>query len=409
MAKERMFNKGKFTFIGEPIFGRDNVVTTAKLSPTSDWSRTRLNFGVKVGNNTQFLSTEYIHSEKVKTVKLFDQEGKGFDVKLEDTANPIHLDKVADYSKITVNLEIDQEIKKQYYSLLFRRRNHENKAEKTDEDIQKIKEYTEQIKQFSENVVQFVHMKDFINFINASQEVIKGNKIKVTGDVKSNYYKGKNRLQFIPSLVEFVGAEVNEELTVHLDVFFDRDSIDDDAKEKKMYINGYVGERIKKADKLIPTQVIFDYSKANLEDENQNALVEFVKGFFEAKNKKVFYKLPVICQVINGAEVVEFDESQLTKTQKTAIALGLNKLEDFRPKGNIFGERINFIRLLQPDLKQATEGAIESIDVDDLVNYLLADDSDKKLDDVKNEDKAEDKKEEKEQSKEDLMKSLFGV
>lgn len=407
MAKERMFDRGKFVFIGEPVFGRDNVVTTAKLNSKSEWSRTRLNFGVKVGNNTQFLSTEYIHSDKVKTVKLFDKEGNSFDVKLDDTANPIHLDKVGDFSKITVNLETDQEVKKQYYSLLFRRRNHENKVDKTTEDEDKIKEYTEQLKEFSNNVTQFVHIKDFIKFISSSQDTIKGNKVKVTGDVKSNYYNGKNRLQFIPSTVEFVSADTREELTVHLDIFFDKDSIDDDKKENKMYINGYVGEKVKKADKLIPTQVIFDYSKANLEDEKQSALVKFVKGFFEVKNKKLLYKLPVICQVINGAEVVEFDESQLTKTQKTAIALGLNTLEDFKPKGNIFGERINFIRLIQPNLKQATEGAVESIEVEDLYNYLLEDDSDKSIDDVKNNDKEEDKKEE--QSNDDLMKALFGV
>ncbi|MBS5307680.1 hypothetical protein [Clostridium sp.] len=407
MAKERMFDRGRFVFIGEPVFGRDNVVTTAKLNSKSEWSRTRLNFGVKVGNNTQFLNTEYIHSDKIKTVKLFDKEGNGFEVKLDDTANPMHLDKVGDFSKITVNLETDKEVKKQYYSLLFRRRNHEIKADKTTEDEDKIKEYTEQLKEFSSNVVQFVHIKDFIKFINSNQEVIKGNKIKVTGDVKSNYYNGKNRLQFIPSSVEFAPEDSKEELTVHLDIFFDRDSIDDDKKEKKMYINGYIGERIKKADKLIPTQIIFDYSKANLEDENQNNLVEFVKGFFNVKNKKVLHRLPVICQVINGAEVVEFDESHLTKTQKTAIALGLNTLEDFKPKGNVFGDRINFIRLLQPDLKVATDGAIESIDVEDLYNYLLEDDSDKSIEDVKNNDNEESKKEE--QSNDDLMKALFGV
>lgn len=407
MAKERMFDRGRFVFIGEPVFGRDNVVTTAKLNSKSEWSRTRLNFGVKVGNNTQFLNTEYIHSDKIKTVKLFDKEGNGFEVKLDDTANPMHLDKVGDFSKITVNLETDKEVKKQYYSLLFRRRNHEIKADKTTEDEDKIKEYTEQLKEFSSNVVQFVHIKDFIKFINSNQEVIKGNKIKVTGDVKSNYYNGKNRLQFIPSSVEFAPEDSKEELTVHLDIFFDRDSIDDDKKEKKMYINGYVGERIKKADKLIPTQIIFDYSKANLEDENQNNLVEFVKGFFNVKNKKVLHRLPVICQVINGAEVVEFDESHLTKTQKTAIALGLNTLEDFKPKGNVFGDRINFIRLLRPDLKVATDGAVESIDVEDLYNYLLEDDSDKSIEDVKNNDNEESKKEE--QSNDDLMKALFGV
>ena len=410
MAKERMFNDGKFVFVGEPVFGKDNVVTIAKLNAQSEWSRTRLNFGVKAGNNTQFLSTEYLHSDKVKTVKLFDKEGNGFDVKLDETSKESLLEKVADFSKITVNLELDQEVKNQYYSLIFRRRNHEMKDEPTQEDLDKIKEYTEQLKEFSNNVNQFVHMKDFIKFINANQEIIKGHKIKVTGNVRSNYYNGKNRLQFIPKTVEFAKEDAREELTVNLDIFFDRDSIDDDKKEKKMYINGYVGERIKKSDKLIPTQIIFDYTKADLENEQQKGLVEFVKGFFNVKGKKTLYKLPVECQVINGAEVVEFDESHLTDTQRTGIALGLYKLEQFKPKGNLYGDRVNFIRLIKPDLSIAKDGAIESIDIDDLPNYMLADDSDKTIDEIKKEDK-EDKVEESKQedNADDMMKMLFGA
>ena len=406
MAKERMFDRGRFVFVGEAIFGRDNVVTTAKLNSTSEWSRTRLNFGVKAGNNTQFLTTEYIHSDKVKKVKLFDKEGKDFEVDLSETTSPSLLDRVADYSKITVNLEKDQEVKKQYYSLIFKIRNHENKEEQTEEDTKKIAEYKEQLKEFSSNVHQFIHIKDFINFMDKNKEIIKGNKVKVTGDIKSNYYNNKNRLQFIPTLIEFAKEDVKEELMAHLDIFFEKDSIDVDKKEQKMYIDGYIGERIKKADKLIPTQIIFDYSKVNLEDDKQRGLVDYVKEFFEVKSRKSLYRLPVECQIVNGAEVLEFDESQLTDKQKTSIALGLYKLEDFKPKGNIYGEKINFIRLIKPDVKIAKEGAIESIGLDDLADYLLADDSDKTIDEVKNETESTSETEE---TTDELMKSLFGV
>ena len=411
MAKnEKMYNKGRFVFVGDPIFGRDNVVTTAKLNATSEWNKTRLNFGVKVGNNSQFLTTEYLHSDKVNKIKLFDKEGKEFEVPLNETNNPELLNRV--YTKITVNLETDQEVKKQYNSLVFKKRNHEIKQEQTEDDIQKIKEYTEQLEEFSSNVANFIHMKDFINFINASQEVIKGHKIKVTGEVKSNFYNNTNHLQFIPKNVEFVlGDDVKEELTVYMDIFFDKDAIDDDKKEKKMFVNGYVGETVRKADKLFPTQVIFDYSKADLENEKQKALVDFVKGFFEVKNKKVLHRLPVICQVINGAEVVEFDESQLTDKQKTAIALGLATLDQYKPKGSIFGERVSFIKVIQPDLKLSPEGVIESIDLDELVNYLPSDDSDKKVEDMKKEDKKETKEEEKKDNEidqNDMMRALFG-
>lgn len=406
---EKFFNRARFVFTGAPIFGKESI-DTRKLSDTSEWSRTRLNFGVKANNDTQFLNAEFMHSDKVKKVKLFSKDNESFEVNLCDTDNKDVLDKVADFSKITVDLETDKEVKDNYYSLLFKIRNHEIKEEMTEEDIKKVAEYKEQIKEFSANIKQFAHMKDVIDYISVNKETISKHKIKVTGDIKVNYYNGKSRLNFVPKNFKLLVGdnidEIKEELMVYMDIFFDRDSIDDDKKENKVYINGYVGEVVKKADKLFPTQVIFDYSRADLENEQQKALVEFLKSFFEVKSKKVLYRLPVICSIVNGAEVVEFDESQLTDKQRTAIALGLAKLEDYKPKGNIFGERINFIKVTQPDLKLSPEGTMESIDLDELVDYLPSDDSDKKLDDVKEEKKEEKKEEEVNQS--DMMRMLFG-
>lgn len=407
MAKENLFRRGTFKFIGEPVFGRDNVVTTAKLSPKSDWSRTRLNFGVKRANDTQFLQTEYIHSDKVNKTKLFDKDGNGFDVAWSDTNKPSTLDRIADYTKIIVNLETDQEVKKEYYSLIFKIRNHEMKEEQTQDDLDKIKEYTEQLKEFSGNVHKFAHMKDVIKFINDNQDKIKGHKVRVTGDAKSNYYKEKNNIQYIPSNIELVSNDVESELTVNLDIFFSKDSIIDDEKMKQMAIDGYIGERIKRADRLVPTQLIFDYSKADLEDENQANVVDFVKRFFDVKSKTSLYKLPVICSVVNGAEIVEFDESTLTEDQKMAIMLGMNKLEDFKPKGNIFGNRVSFIKVVKPDLKVSPNGAVETVvTLDTLSEYLLSDDSDVSIKDVK-ESKTQNPEDKDKMSADDLMKSLF--
>lgn len=405
MGKEQLFRRGTFKFVGDVVFGRDNVVTTAKLNSKSEWNRTRLNFGVKKDNDTQFLTTEYIHSERFTKTRLYDKDGNEFDVSWTDTNKQNTLDKIADYSKIIVNLETDQDIKKEYYSLIFKIRNHENKKEKSQDDLDKIKEYTEQLKEFSNNVHKFAHMKDVIEFINSNQEVIKKYKVKVTGNTKSNYYNDKNNLQYIPNNIELVANDVDSELTVSLDIFFSKDEIIDNEEEKVVYINGYIGEKIKKADKLIPIQLRFDYSKADLTNESQLQLVEFVKKFFNVEGESSLYKLPVICSVVNGAEIVEFDESTLTDDQKMAIMLGMNKIEDFKPKGSIFGNRINYIKVIRPDLKVSPEGATESIELDNLLDYLLADDSDISIKDVKGDNKEETKENE---STDELMAKLFG-
>ena len=57
------------------------------------------------------------------------------------------------------------------------------------------------------------------------------------------------------------------------------------------------------------------------------------------KDKEVV-SLPVRCEYINGSEEIPFDESCLTENQKEMIEFGLKTLDDFKPKGSIFGQRI---------------------------------------------------------------------
>ena len=138
-------------------------------------------------------------------------------------------------------------------------------------------------------------------------------------------------------------------------------------------------------------------------------LLDYMKGIFKITNKKEVHKIGLELNVLNGAETVEFNEDCLTDQQKMEIALGLSKLEDFKPRGNVYGNRIQELRVFKPDSKAYPDGSIEVFSVDELDTYLTYDDSDVKMSDVK---KDEPKEEIKEESKatnptEELMKSLF--
>ena len=67
-----LFNGSKFSFIGTLGFG-DTPLTTKQMG-SSDWSKTKLGVSVRNGSNSQFLSMEYIHSDKVKTTKIITKE-----------------------------------------------------------------------------------------------------------------------------------------------------------------------------------------------------------------------------------------------------------------------------------------------------------------------------------------------
>ncbi|MHB9924650.1 hypothetical protein [Clostridium botulinum] len=404
----KLFNYSKFDFIGEIITGKE-IVSTNKLSDTSKWSRTRLNMGIKDDSNAQFLNAEYIHCDDVKTCKILGQGGEMFTVNLEDTSKQENIDKASNITKIIIDLETDFELKKEYTKLIFKRLNHEMKKEedKIEEDIQKIKEYTEQIKQLAKNRIEFCHMKDAIDFLNKAMPVIKDQKIRVTGNVKSNYYKGKNRLQYIPSFIEIVPKETKNQLKMFVDFFYEKDGIDDDNKLKQMIVNGYIGERIKRKDTLFPLSVVLDYTKVNEEIPEQATLLEYMKGLFKIDDKKMVHKIGLEINIINGAEKKEFNEDCLTDMQKLSIKVGKSTIDDFRPKGDIYGDRIELLKVCDGDLAKYPDGSIEAFSVKDIPDYLALDDSDKKISDVKKEE-IEEKTDNKDNEKEDMMAKLFG-
>lgn len=407
----KLFNYSKFDFIGEVITGKEPV-TTNKLSDTSKWSRTRLNMGIKDDANAQFLNAEYIHSDDVKTCKILGNDGEMFTINLEDTADKKNIAKASNITKIIIDLETDFELKKEYTKLIFKRLNHEMKKDedKTEEDIQKIKEYSEEISKLAKNRIEFCHMKDAIDFLNKAMPVIKDKKIRVTGSVKSNYYNGKNRLQYIPSFIEIVPDETKNQLKMFCDFFYEKNSICDDTKNRKMTINGYIGERKNKKDMLFPLSIILDYTKIDEEIPEHIQLLEYMKNLFKIDDKKMVHKIGLEINVINGAEKKDFDESCLTDMQKLSIKVGKSTLDDFRPKGDIYGDRVVEFKVCDGDLKRYPNGSEKVIKVKELENFLPIDDSDKKIEDIKKQEgeKTEEPNIKEDNNKEDMMAKLFG-
>lgn len=407
----KMARNGRFSFVGALTFGKD-IKTTSQLGE-GKWYRTRANVGVKDQQNMQFLNLEFMHEKNFESVKIFTKDSELVDIPNSMTTDENVMSNAADFLKVVIDTETDFEKKKEYTKLVFKKRNHEMKKEdeKTEEDREKIKEYSEQIKQQAENRFEFIHMKDVIDFFANNKEKLDGKKVKVTGQIKPNYYNGKTTLQYVPNFIEFAEDSVENGLKANIDLFYDKDSIDDDTKGKKMFVNGYIWDQVKnrdtgvKEDKLMPLTVVFDYTKTNDEDENHQMLIDFVKSTFKILNKKYVHKNGMDINVMNGREMEEFDESKLTDGQKTAIALGMKKLEDFKPKGMVYGDRIQELKVVCPDLKAYPEGSQETeIAVKELDEYLM-------VDYVKNEDNNEvedNKPQQEEQDQSAMMSKLFG-
>ena len=384
-----IFKEATFNFIGHINFGKEPLsIKNARKDGTGNLYRKKLGIGIKHSTYCPFLSMEVLQDGmNPENFKVFSLDNKLVEVPYGMTTNPEVMAKIADFTKITIDLETDFEKKKEYTSLIYKVRNHEfrlselekkkeNEGITTEEETAieehkaKIEEYNAEIAEKATNRYTFI-MKDAIDFVNSNLPEMKKHKVRVSGNAVNNYYNDVNKLQYVPKIIEYVPDDTPTCLKVEATVFFENKAMINDEKNKKIMVNGYLPETRRKVTKLYPTMFIIDYNKLDLSQKSHQTALEFMKSTFEGKDKKSVYRVLVDIDVIDGAEAKEFTEDDLTKEQKQAIELGFNTFEDFKPKNLIYGSNIVEYRVVKPILKEEySSGAVVAFANKDLINYL---------------------------------------
>lgn len=303
MAKN---NTIRFTFIGAPVIAKDGILDEID-SKRTDGKMYRLHFGIKVDTSTEFVGLLDYPRDTLKTV---DADFNPIEVTWADREDPDVLAKVARSRLYRTNVGCEDG---------------------------KIK--------------SFLSGYDFIKYL---ADVLPGNDkdLTVTGTCKVRYdSKGILRRNYDIQAVWYRRDTEKPQLAMSVPLTYWKDCVDkSDLKETgKININGYVLQFATKeeGDKYLPFSVVFDTTKYNMEIPKHKALYEYKMEFVDVKDKTPQTMLWDI-RVVNGAQEVEFDESQLTKLQKMQIELGEATLDDFRPRGQIFGNRISELRLNKP-------------------------------------------------------------
>lgn len=232
-----------------------------------------------------------------------------------------------------------------------------------------------------EGRVEFITDLDLADFIKEHAEELKGRKVTVTGKVNKDFYNGKARDRFVVQSVFIADDNAKTGLKIFGDYFFTKDSFDTAEwnKEHKLIINGYTQEFVasaaKKGDKdsrrrYVPRTLVFDCSKVDFDNEIHVKHVKYrlkqlgldledgkIKNGLSSKK---VYKVSAIISYINGNEEIAFDEKTLTENQRMAIDLGLKTLDDFKPKGRIYGDRVVEYKLVDFDLRgDFSDGCVE--------------------------------------------------
>lgn len=285
--------------------------------------------------------------------------------------------------------------------------------------IKSVAGYRKNVIKIGEDRHEFITPYDFNNFISENSDEIKGKVFTVTGAIESNVYKGKISNRFkIQSMYEVDPETTKNKLQTTFDYFFQSTDIDtaDWNESKQININGYIKAYIDKDNgiKYVMQPIVFDASKIDFENEKHVKMLNYrLKQIcLEYKDGKIvnnikknkIYNIPVICNYVNGAEEVEFDESQLTDNQKEAIELGISTLDDFRPKGQIYGERVVIYKISNFDItrEEYSDGAIILDDkVSEFEEEIYVAPVEESLDEVV--EKAESKSDD-----DDLDEDLFG-
>lgn len=305
----------RFKFTGVASFPKaDSKRPFCKLFKKDGQDMASMNFGIQESKNNMGFVECFGSIPKNKKIKTKDSDGSDIEIAWDDRFNKDAIKAVANYRKYVVDLGDDfggrHEFLTQYDAILYLKENLPN---------------------------------------------YKG-KICVTGKLSKQWYETKYFDKFQFQNVYAVDDEHKNRLSITVDVFYNKDCVDttDWKNEKKIYINGFIQQYMSKEEgiKYVPQTFVFNGSKYDENNEKHKKLLAYKLKYVKCDKKK-FHHLLWECVVLNGAEEVEFDESQLTAAQKEQIELGVRTLDDFKPNGAIFGERVIEYRLFEPSLIQS--------------------------------------------------------
>lgn len=295
----------RFTFTGSPSITK-NFLTESTTQYGA--KAVRINFGVKVGTNMEFCG---LYGSIRDTIHTYNADNQAMDVDWSDRKDPEVIAKVARYRKFRTNIGTENgEIK------------------------------------------EFITEYDFIQYLADELRDYKPD-IRVTGNMSIRYdNKGILRRNFNIDGVWMRRDGDKTMLSIMVPFTYWKDCVDkSDLKENgKIYVNGYVAQYINKDvdTKFLPLTIVFNTAVFNMDNPKQKGQYEYRNELIDTKSKTP-QTLMWDVRIVNGAQEVEFDESQLSKFQKMQIELGEKTLEDFRPRGQIFGDRISELRFYEPD------------------------------------------------------------
>lgn len=331
-----MSYQSRFSFCGTPVIPKQKADTkrpfckeiTKKDEKTKETKKMlSMTFGIKETDMNMAFVEAFDSQQKV--IKTMDTDNEKLDIDWDDRFDEDIISKVASYRKYIVDLGDDHGGRQEFITAY--------------DMIEHLREY----------------LPDY------------DGRVVVTGQFTRDWY-AKKKMYFSKFRVQNVFAAPEERknrLLLTMDLFYNKASLDDSDfdESKKMTLDCYIEQYINKDEgrKYVPIQVVFSGAKYDLENEKHKKLFDYKMKYIKVKNKNMVH-IPWEIVLLRGAEEAEFDESMLTDSQREQVELGIKTVDDFRPKGNVYGDRIDEFRLFEPKLEgDYADGVLECDDTAD--------------------------------------------
>ena len=304
MAEKKNDVYSRFNFCGKvsvsrkaPMVKRDTYDSSEKIA---------INFGIKAGTNLGYVTLNGFKNDEIKTR---DVDGNNIEIAWSDRLDEDIIKTVAGTKKFTVNLGERKE---------------------------------------------FITEWDMIEYLESALAgyeddiVVTGNFVLRPGSGK---YKDQVYREYQIQNVFMPGEKEVPHLTMNMDLYYDKDSMDNSSlkEDGKIFMHCYtpMWSKADAARKMFQIDTVFNTAVFDMSKPKHKAIYDYKMRFLETKSRNPVHMNWQLA-IVNGAEEVEFSEASLTDAQKEQIELGISKLEDFKPRGQIFGDRVNELRLVKP-------------------------------------------------------------
>lgn len=306
MASKENNVYSRFSFCGKvtvskkvPFVKRDTYDKGEKIS---------INFGIKAGNNLGYVKLECFKNDEIKTM---DTDRNNIEVAWSNRLDEDVIKTVASTKKFTVNLGERKE---------------------------------------------FITEWDMIEYLESALAGYEDD-IVVTGKFVlrpgTGKYKDQVYREYQIQNVYMPGEKEVPHLTMNLDLYYDKDSMDtttlkDDGKIM-MHCYTPMWSKADGAQKMFQIDTVFNTAVFDMDKPKHKVIHDYKMRYLETKSRNPVHMNWQIA-VVNGAEEVPFTMDSLTEQQREQVELGISKMEDFKPRGNILGDREKELRLVKPIL-----------------------------------------------------------